>query len=162
MSLTRLTVMLLRDVEKPDDAIRLDRSPVSIELDPSNELTGTFYYITSAAHPPPWVAQINPVLSAPIQSVVSASASGLLIIQTSGKHFAVTFGYGKGLLNPAKIERQFGLRVALNRINPAQIRSMDTKTFEDMVVTKATQTSKSSDIPNFGVDVSRDILRAVA
>jgi len=39
---------------------------------------------------------------------------------------------------------------------------MDTKTFEDMVVTTNTQTSKSSDIPTFGVDVSRDILRAVA
>jgi uncharacterized protein (TIGR04141 family) len=39
---------------------------------------------------------------------------------------------------------------------------MDTKTFEDMVVTKNTQTSRSSDIPNFGIDVSRDILRAVA
>src|SRR5665213_451615 len=78
MSLGRLTVMLLRDVEKPDDAIHLDKSPVSIELDPSSELTGAFYYLPSAAHPPPWVGQINPVLSPPIQSVVLDISEHLL------------------------------------------------------------------------------------
>jgi uncharacterized protein (TIGR04141 family) len=39
---------------------------------------------------------------------------------------------------------------------------MDTKTFEDLVVSKSTQSSKSSDLPAFGVDVFRDILRGVA
>lgn len=38
---------------------------------------------------------------------------------------------------------------------------MDTKTFEDLVVTRTLQASKSTDLPTFGIDVSRDILRAV-
>lgn len=162
MPLKRLTVFLLRDISSPGDAIRADKHPVSVALDPGSGLTGQFYYQTSSSRPPSWVAQINPILTASLESVFSASASGLLVLERSGRFFAFTFGYGKGFLDPAKIQRQFGLRVGLNRVDPAQIRSMDTKTFEDMVVTKNTQTSRSSDIPNFGVDVSRDILRAVA
>ena len=162
MTIKRLTVFLLRDVSSPDDAIRQDKHPTAISVDPSSGLVGCFFYENSHSKPPSWVAEVSPVLSAPVQAVFSASASGLLILETAGRHFAITFGYGKGYLDPAKIQRQFGLKVALNRIDPRQIRSMDTKTFEDMVVTKNTQTSKSSDIPNFGVDVSRDILRAVA
>jgi uncharacterized protein (TIGR04141 family) len=162
MSLKRLTVFLLRDIATIDEAIRDDRSPKSIPLDPNGGVTGRFFYQDSHSNPPSWVTEVSPILSTPVQSVFAASASGLLIIETSKRFFAITFGYGKGFLNPAKIQRQFGLRVALNRINPSQIRSMDTKTFEDMVVTKNTQASRSSDIPTFGVDVSRDILRAVA
>jgi len=162
MSLKRLTVLLLRDIASPDDAIRAGKNPVSVALDPASNLSGTFYYPKSYPSPPGWVSEVNDVLSVPITNVVSSSASGLLIIETSSQFFALTFGYGKGLLDPSKIQRQFGLRVALNRIDPTQIRSMDTKTFEDLVVTKNTQTSKSSDIPSFGVDVARDILRAVA
>jgi uncharacterized protein (TIGR04141 family) len=54
--------------------------------------------------------------------------------------FAITFGYGRGFLDLSRIEHRFGLRVALNRIDPSQIRSLDTKTFEDMVVTKPEST----------------------
>jgi uncharacterized protein (TIGR04141 family) len=153
---------MLRDISGPDEAIRADKQPTSVSLDPTSKLTGRFYYQASSSRPPSWVAQINPILTASLQTVFSASASGLLILERSGHFFAFTFGYGKSFLDPAKIQRQFGLRVGLNRVDPSQIRSMDTKTFEDMVVTKNTQTSRSSDIPNFGVDVSRDILRAVA
>ncbi|MCK6081771.1 TIGR04141 family sporadically distributed protein [Microbacterium sp. EYE_5] len=155
-------MFLLRDVSDPDDAIRPAKSPDSMLLDATSGLDGRFYYQRSHQNAPSWVTEVNSVLRAPISAVFSASASGLLILRASGRFFAITFGYGKGFLDPSKIQRQFGLRVALNRIDPAQIRSMDTKTFEDMVVTKNTQTSKSSDIPTFGVDVSRDILRAVA
>lgn len=154
--------MMLRDVQDPDDAIRSGKSPRSTPLQSSSGLHGKFYFDPSHPSPPSWVQEVDSIVESPVTSVSSASASGLLVLKTSGEFFAITFGYGKSFLDPTKIQRQFGLRVALNRIDPAQIRSMDTKTFEDMVVTKATQTSKSADIPTFGVDVARDILRAVA
>ncbi|MEI2809533.1 MAG: DUF6119 family protein [Nocardioides sp.] len=47
-----------------------------------------------------------------------------------------------------------------NQIDPSQLRSLDTKTFEDMVVTTNRQTSRNAELPAFGVDVSTDILRA--
>lgn len=50
--------------------------------------------------------------------------------------------------------------MALNRVNPRQLRSLDTKTFEDLVVSTNTQVSKSAELPSFKVDVSTDLLRA--
>src|SRR5690606_10645263 len=94
-------------------------------------------------------------------NVKTASASGLLILKAAERYFALSFGFGRNFLDPSKIERRFGLKVALNRIDAQQIRSLDTKTFEDMVVSKTTQTSKNAELSNFGVDAVRDLLRAV-
>lgn len=157
----RVTVFLLVDTVNPADALDTTKRPETLSLDPASGWEGAFYYTKSFPSPPAWLGFISPYLTSVPAQVLSASSSGLLILKAHGSFFAFTFGYGKSLLDPTKIVQQFGLRVALNRVDPAQIRSMDTKTFEDMVVTRNTQTSKSSDIPNFGIDVSRDILRAV-
>ncbi|TFD59582.1 DUF6119 family protein [Cryobacterium sp. Hh38] len=158
---SRLTIYLLRDVQEPDDAIGSGKSPSIAPLDPASNISGKFYFTSRPATAPAWATYVNPILSTPLSTVFSSSASGLLILKSGGRFFAFTFGYGRGFLDPTKIEHQFGLRVALNRIDASQIRSMDTKTFEDMVVTRSTQASKSTDLPTFGLDVSRDILRAV-
>lgn len=163
MRTTRLTIYLLRNVSEPAEAIDPEKTPNSIPLDAnSNFGAGNFYYESRPATTPAWVAFVSPLLASAVPATLkTSSASGVLILQAKGRFFALTFGYGRGLLDMSKIEHQFGLRVALNRIDPKQIRSLDTKTFEDMVVTRNTQSSKSSELPTFGVDVSRDILRAV-
>jgi uncharacterized protein (TIGR04141 family) len=146
---------------QPDDAIAPNKNPQSQTLDPSSGVEGRFYFSSRPADPPVWVSFVQPILSSPLQSVKTSSASGLLVLKANDRFFALTFGYGRGFINPSKVEHQFGLRVALNRIDPRHIRSLDTKTFEDMVVTKNAQSSKSSELPTFGIDVSRDMLRAV-
>jgi uncharacterized protein (TIGR04141 family) len=162
MALTRLTLYLLgEEVAEPAQALNRDKTPSSVELSPDCGFEGVFYYESRPATPPAWVSFVGPLLTAPPQRLLSASASGLLVLKASQRLFAITFGHGRGFLDLSRIEHRFGLRVALNRIDPSQIRSLDTKTFEDMVVTKNTQVSRSSELPAFGVDISRDILRAV-
>lgn len=161
MKSTRLTIYLLKDVNDPAEAIASDKKPNSIHLDPTSGIVGIFYFDSRPALTPSWVSFVGPLLSSDAPSLTSSSTSGLLVIRIEGRYFALTFGYGRGLLDMSKIEHRFGLRVALNLLDPSKIRSLDTKTFEDMVVTKNTQVSKSSDLPSFGIDVSRDILRAV-
>lgn len=162
MASTRLTIYLLdEDVVEPSDVLKPDKTPSAVELDPESGLDGAFFYASRPARPPTWVSFVTPLLATPLQNVLASSASGLLILRSSSRFFAITFGYGRGLLDLSRIEHRFGLRVALNRIDPSAIRSLDTKTFEDMVVSKNTHVSKSSELPTFGVDVSRDILRAV-
>ena len=162
MALTRLTLYLLgEEVAEPAQALNRDKTPSSVELSPDCGFEGVFYYESRPATPPAWVTFVGPLLAAPPQRLLSASASGLLVLKASQRLFAITFGHGRGFLDLSRIEHRFGLRVALNRIDPSQIRSLDTKTFEDMVVTRNTQVSRSSELPAFGVDISRDILRAV-
>lgn len=163
MAMQRLTIFLLRDVGElesalADDALKgLDVS----ELDKGSGLTGRFYSKSSFPRTPGWAKYIEPVVVGGVHGVQSASSSGLMLLQVDSNAFALTFGYGRTLLDQAKIERRFGLKVALNLIDERQIRSLDTKKFDEMVVSTNTQTSRTAELPTFGVDIIRDILRAV-
>lgn len=163
MATQRITVFLLRDVGALDDALADDVASglVASELTQASGLTGRFYSKKSFLRSPGWVKYLDPAVRGGIQGLQSASASGLLLLQVDGHVFALTFGYGRSFLNQAKIERRFGLKVVLNLIDERQIRSLDTKKFDEMVVSTNTQTSRTTELPTFGVDVLRDIVRAV-
>lgn len=159
----RLTIFLLRDVDQVDDAIDKEAElglQVS-ELIERSGLDGRFYSKKNFPRTPSWAKYVEPAIQGGIQGVQSASASGLLVLRVDDRLFALTFGYGRSFLDQAKIERRFGLKVALNLIDEKQIRSLDTKLFDEMVVSKNTQTSRTAELPAFGVDVLRDIVRAV-
>ena len=163
MPTQRLTIYLLQDVTDVPDALAEDL-PKSIGpqiLTPESGLSGAFYSSATPPSPPSWASYLDPVLVGGAPALRSASASGVLILKVDTHFFALTFGYGRSFLNPAKVQRRFGLRVALNVIDDKQIRSLDTKTFDEMVVSRNTQSSRTSELPTFGVDILRDILRAV-
>jgi len=159
----RLTIFLLRDIHNPDDALAPDMvSGLNTStLTAASGLDGRFYSRKSFPRTPGWASFVDPVVVGGVQGVQSASASGLLVLMLDGNAFALTFGYGRGFLNQAKVERRFGLKVALNLIDERQIRSLDTKKFDEMVVSTNTQTSRTTELPTFGVDILRDIVRAV-
>jgi uncharacterized protein (TIGR04141 family) len=160
VKMQRLTIFLLQPISGPAEAIAKGKSPTAVPLDEDSGISGTFYFVSKPPSRLAWVPYVQEIAPT-LPDLSSSSASGVLIVDAQDRHFALTFGYGRSLLDMSKIERKFGLRVALNRIDPAQLRSMDTKTFEDLVVTRTLQASKSTDLPTFGVDVSRDILGAV-
>lgn len=163
MPTQRLTVYLLREVDDPDDALAADAASGldSSALTATSGLEGRFYSRKSFARTPGWAKYLEPAVDADVTTLQSVSASGLLVPQVGGNSFALTFGYGRSFLNQAKIERRFGLKVALNLIDERQIRSLDTKKFDEMVVSTNTQTSRTTELPTFGVDILRDIVRAV-
>ena len=163
MPTQRLTIFLLRSIANLDDAIADDvvnTLDVS-ELTQASGLTGRFYSRKSFSRRPGWATYLDPVVDGGVQGLQSSSASGLLLLEVDNHTFALTFGYGRSFLDQARIERRFGLKVALNVIDERQIRSLDTKKFDEMVVSTNTQTSRTTELPTFGVDILRDILRAV-
>lgn len=162
MKTRRLTFYLLREnVIEFDDALDPNKEHVSVAINSSTGVDGRFYYVEPQSSIPQWVEFVQPLLTDRLDTVQSTSTSALLLLRTSNRIFALTFGYGRSLLDLSNIEHQFGLRVALNCIDPRQIRSLDTRTFEDLVVSTNTQVSKNAELSAFGIDISRDILRAV-
>lgn len=158
----RLNIFLLReDVQEFDEALDVDAKPQRVELEEDSGVAGRFYYEPRLPRPASWVSFIQPALVTGLDGVMSVSSAGLLVLRASDRLFAVTFGFGKSLLDLSAVVRRFGLKVALNRVDQSHLKSMDTKSFDDLVVTKRTQTSRSSELPSFGVDVSKDLLRAV-
>jgi uncharacterized protein (TIGR04141 family) len=83
------------------------------------------------------------------------------MFKVANRLFAVTFGQGRHLLAPDATEPDFGLKVVLNTVAPDQLKSVDAKTVDDTTVHTRRDLSRSSSLSAFGLDVTRDLLRAV-
>lgn len=108
-----------------------------------------------------WVEFLQRGVADPIGSLENVSNAAVLLIQVDSRTIAFTFGYGRNLLRPESFERDFGLKVALNTVDADRLRSVDVRTFEELTVHTRRQTSRGSPLDTFGLDISRDLLRAV-
>lgn len=102
------------------------------------------------------------------QDFVDASAFGrnsstgaVLSIPWEQRTFLISFGQGWHNIDSAKIETEFGLRTALNILDPASIRSIDKSTLEAHPTQLREQSGRATEVQYFGIDVERDLLRAV-
>lgn len=162
MSTQSYTIYLLKDtIGSFDAALDPEKQTTPYNLNAGLSFTGTLYVGDQHEATPGWVALLNPFLQTPVGHARSASISAILLVNYENRIFAVTFGYGKGLLAGSSWVRDFGLKVTLNRVNPAKLRSIDTKTYDDLVVSMRKQTSKSSDVGSFELDVARNLVRGV-
>jgi len=157
----KLTVLLIKD-SIPDFKAAL-RDSSSLEHIPLKKglYRGEFWYAHPTVRTPTWQAFVNPILEFQIPDLTASSVSAVLFVKAKNRIFAFTFGYGRNLLRPDSYELRFGLKVALNRIDHERIRSIDIRTYEDLMVSTRKQTSRSAEFYAFGLDVSRDLLRAV-
>lgn len=121
---------------------------------------------------PSWVAFLEEGFNdLPVSQMQSTNAVLALRIQYEGEEevFAFTFGYGRYLLHPSSYDRNYGLRVVLNVIydqitdefDPNRIRSVDAKTVAANTIRTRRQTDRKTSFETFGIDIQRDLLRAV-
>jgi uncharacterized protein (TIGR04141 family) len=123
---------------------------------------GALFLAPQRKAPPRWLAFLESGAQGDLQKLYNASTSAILFIRASSRIFAFTFGYGRRLLRPTAIERAFGLRVVLNMVDEAGLRSVDTKTVQELTVHTRRQASRASRLTEFGVDKEEDLLGAVA
>ncbi|WP_438014782.1 TIGR04141 family sporadically distributed protein [Sorangium sp. So ce315] len=140
------------------------RDPTSLLQHPLKKKIGfkgtLFIPKVPSRKPPAWVDLLNEGTESPL-SLINASSSAVLIAETSDRFFAISFGYGSNLLRQEVIERDFGLKVALNTVDPDALRSVDMDTREDLTLHTRRQASAGSRLPTFGLDVTRDLMRSV-
>jgi hypothetical protein len=82
-------------------------------------------------------------------------------LSAAGRVFAVAFGFGRHWIDEAQIVRRFGMIVTLNVVHPDRIRSVDREEFDTIQRKTRSQTSISSNIDNFGLNIQRDLVRSV-
>ena len=119
------------------------------------------YVRKSRSNPPRWVEFFSGALDKKLSELWNSSSSAVLIVKQSKRYFVFTFGYGHGLINQNCIVESFGLKVALNSINPEKIRSVDTKNLDTVLRLSKVQTSQAGSVDNFGMNIDKDILNAV-
>ena len=158
------TIYLLKDhVKSVRGALDPDKrnEVTSYNLVDGLGFSGTLFVGNRRQYEPPWVKSLNPFLKRHVGNARIATVSAALIVKYEKRIFAATFGWGKSLMRKSAWIRDFGLKITLNRTDPAKLRSIDTKTYEDIVVSTRKQTSRSSPMESFEVDIARDLLRAV-
>lgn len=100
------------------------------------------------------------------------TVGAILIVQVrksrNSHTFAFPFGTGRYLLRESSIERNYGLKVALNSIfggegefDPSRIRAVDSKTLSETVLHTRQQASRSATFEAFEIDSLRDILNGI-
>jgi uncharacterized protein (TIGR04141 family) len=110
---------------------------------------------------PSWLTFVKPYLDGEIDKLKNSSTAAVLLLEAEKCKFAFTFGHGRNLLNPEAYRRDFGLKVTLNTVNPASIRSIDCRNFEELTVQTRRQTSRASTLDTFGLNATQDLLRQV-
>lgn len=128
---------------------------------------GTVYYQPSVSSQPSWITSFfkNKLK---LEDVFSANSRILLICRITVnneenriKTFALTWGYGKNLLEDNVIEEDFGLKVVLNTIKIDGLRRINKVNIGGNHKTSNEQLPLKSRITDFGFDLDRDLLGTI-
>jgi uncharacterized protein (TIGR04141 family) len=158
--LQRLTVFLLKEELARENALR-EPSTVVSHVVPSVDAAPSLFVASTAPHAPSWQHFLDPHVAGSLSGLYAASSGAILLIQASQRLFAVIFGQGRHLLNAEAFEHDFGLKVVLNTVEPNHLKSVDSKTIDETTMHTRRDLSRDSTLAAFGLDVSRDLLRAV-
>ncbi|QVJ03651.1 TIGR04141 family sporadically distributed protein [Pseudomonas aeruginosa] len=110
---------------------------------------------------PNWSDIADEIAGQTVADIGNKSSSAVLFIRVDNDVFAIAFGYGRHLIDLSFFVQDFGLKTALNTLDHESLRSVDIHTLDDQPVQKKSQATRDSEISVFGIDISKDILRAV-
>lgn len=156
-NIQKLSIRLLRDGVSPTDAVR-----DGVDLAPWNKLQGALISLATLGGGAPKWAHFLELSEEEEKKVFNHTAYGLVLVQSSGRWFAVSFGMGHVKLDSSAFEHDFGLRVVLNAVDPKQLKSADVRTPDENTLSRRTQTSRGSDQSAFVIDIERDLVRGLA
>jgi len=162
--LKRVSVFLIKEeIDDIDDIIKFnDDNPKKIALLPEvGSEDGAFYLGKSKQKEPEWLEFLNQLAVEKQEISLNTTNSAVLVLRVMERNFAFCFGYGRFFLNTDTIERQFGLKVALNMINPNELRTLDYKKYEEVVISTKRQVSRGSALNTFEIDINSEMLRNI-
>ncbi|MGO6740063.1 DUF6119 family protein [Rhizobium ruizarguesonis] len=158
-----LNVRLLKPGVHIEDAFRDTADPDEV---PTDTPPGSRLFIDTSRGRPNWATLIADFTTYE-PDLWTQSSSAVLAVPVEDQAgaqrlFVLCFGGGHFLIDPARIERNFGLKVVLNTVSRGDLRSLDSATLDATVFQRRTQASRNTDLAGFGIDVQRDLLRVAA
>lgn len=160
--IVNLTVFLFKEyIHEFSDCLKSAASLSSSKLKAMFGLDGTIYYCDSRKKFPRWKSYLDELSEETIDITENTSNKAVILLRVRNRIMAVVFGYGRSFLKEECLERNFGLKVALNTIDPNKMRSINAATIEDMVVTTQRQASYSTTQDEFGLNVTNDIMKGL-
>lgn len=141
--------------------IKKDVKVKSYDLDEIHGLEGMLFIKIPVENKPSWSGIAEELAGEGLDELSNRSSSAVLIIKSTDEVMAFTFGYGRHLVDTKYFVYDFGIKTALNILDHSSLRSVDLFSLDDQAVQKKTQAARESEVSIFGIDISKDILRAV-
>lgn len=132
------------------------------EVKPEIGLEGKIYIHETTKKMPDWKVLIDQLSVNSINIAENTSNKAAIVFKYKNRFLSVVFGYGKAMLNESTIERNFGLKVAINLIDPKKIRSLNSMTIENTVLDSQKQSFVLSSQDKFQIDQNREIVKLVS
>lgn len=160
MATPPLSIFLAKDGVSQENILKESHGAIATPIQ-VGAVQGTLYTKSSPPQTPSWASFFGDAVSAATLALQTASASALLVVPMKNRNFAIAFGFGRHLVDLMSVDATFGLRATLNSVSADTIRSIDKKTFEGISTHTREQASKETSIGDFGLNVERDVVRAV-
>ena len=155
----KLSIRLLKENYSIDNALS-DNHELE-RLIWNNDERSVLYYGIIYEGEPKWKEFIESGIEPAVQIDNRGIGALLFIPVKENRYLVVSFGSGHFKLKNDAIENNFGLRVVVNSVDPENISNVDTSTIDSVTVNRRIQTSKTSNLNIFGVDIERDILKKI-
>jgi uncharacterized protein (TIGR04141 family) len=157
-----LTIFLLKEKQVAAfEGKLLGQNQLAIPL--SEPFDGVFLpFPPSNGSQPSWVRAVSSILATPIGGDMQAkSPAGLLILRHFGKTFVISFGHAWQKLEDQWLERDFGLRVALNVIPKNEVVEIKAEQVFAKWHLASERAPRATSVDEFAVDFDRDLVAVV-
>jgi uncharacterized protein (TIGR04141 family) len=156
-----LSVYLLKDDVAADrDALKPEREGIRTHDVSAGDVRGTLFVQQQIERVPPWLALFGPYIQ-PRADDRTFSSSAVSVLHVGSRRFALTFGNGWTMLDPRRYERRFGMRVALNALDPELLRGAQARTLGESVMHTQRQLSRLAGIDAFALDWQQELVTAL-
>ena len=111
---------------------------------------------------PKWLDFIAPYCDLKNSNAIRNTVNSfLLLVKTKDRIFAVTTGFGFTAIKREKLERDFGLKVTLNAIDPGKIKNIDVRNIDLVTRQRRTLLNHDSPVAEFDLDIDEDVVSLV-
>lgn len=159
MNKIKLTISLIRKEFVAFEDIKSEEAKILYEY--SNDKIA--YYEKSASSSPKWMKDFFMKKDV---NIFQSNARVLCLVrvqisETENRIFAITFGYGKFLVQDERCEENFGLKIVLNSIDKNKIKRITKTDIGKNYKQTNEQLPRESDIVEFGFDENRELMKYV-
>ncbi|KMZ12450.1 hypothetical protein BHUM_03922c [Candidatus Burkholderia humilis] len=160
----RLTIYRVRGDKVADTLIvKTDKAKPPVKLKIAHD-DATLYVKNTSPRPqlPAWTQFLTENQDMPPDLFGGNRSEGAaLVVRDLGDTFILSFGMGFHLVNTEMVERDFGLRITLNSVDPEKLRSLDKASFEDNWLNTRNQSPREADIFDLQIDCELDMVNAI-
>lgn len=162
-----ITMYLMREGTELDGVLQQDKiGSEFVAVEPRDDVDFDLPHACYVKQTQPtktkWSSWLEPVFDFGDLTPKNQSSGCVLAIEAGERVFALAFGTGRHAIDPARIEYDFGLRVALNKVHPDKLRQLVSKTVDIRTREKATHHHAGGGVGEFAMDLDVEWLRSIA